>query len=89
MVRPSVNSTLRVASVTVTFVARGVPNSLAEVLIPGLQDLLPILGNNSLNSPHFHRPKADASFVAHRFQPVFCCAIVAPYMNMGWFVPIA
>jgi hypothetical protein len=88
IVRPSLKSTLRAASVTVTFVATGMLNSLAEVLIQRLQDLLPILSNNSLNSSHFHWPKAYASVKTKRFQPVLRRTVVAFHMNMGWFVSI-
>ena len=63
-------------------------NSLAEVLIPQLQDLLPIFSKDSLNSSHLHRPKADTSFVSQRLQPVLRRTVVALHMHMRRFVSI-
>src|SRR6266516_3382108 len=89
MVRPSARSTVSVSPLAATFVAVTDFSSLAEELIPCLQNRFAVPDNQSPDLANFIAVEIAASSDPHRFQPEFCHVSVALDMNMGRFSAVA
>src|SRR5437667_4348118 len=88
-VRPSTSSILSASFVMVTFSAATSRNSFVKVFIPTVQQLLPILLDQSLLLIQFVTTKTAAQRQSNRVQPELCLVPLALHVNVRRFIPIA
>jgi hypothetical protein len=69
ILRPSESSTLKASSDAVTDVASGITVSLAEVVIPGLQQVLGVLVHETSNVAQLCPSETTAAGKANRIEP--------------------
>src|SRR5262245_32365219 len=69
ILRPSVNSTVKVSSVTATAVARGMVASVAEIAIPGLQQFRRVLVHEAGDVAKLCPPKTTTASEPYRIEP--------------------
>src|SRR3990172_503756 len=89
MLRPSESSTLKASSDAATDVASGITVSRAEVVIPGLQQVLGVLVHETSNVTQLCPSEATAAGKAHGFEPELGNTIVPLDVNMRGFATIA
>ena len=86
--RPSDSSTLNVSSVTETLIALGEVNSVAEIVIPSLQQLRRVICNMPLDLAKFSTPESAAVCEAYGIEPEFGDHVVALNVYVGWLMPV-
>ena len=88
MVLPSLNSTLRVSSHTVTSMASGIRSSIAEVLIPGLHDYRAMVFHDSRDTSDFRAAESTTFFKSDRIEPEFRNIVISFHVHVNRFVTI-
>src|SRR5262245_61059660 len=88
MVRPSLKSTLRVSSVTLTLSARGINISTAEIVMPCLKELLLVVAEQSLNAPKLCTNKSVIALQSKRIKPELYQLVVSLNVHMRRFITI-
>jgi hypothetical protein len=89
MIRPSDSSTVSVALVTLTLVAKTDCFSMSEELIPFLQQMIDLLLDYLVNRVDFMTRKSIASFQANRRKPKLGLRIISFDVDMRGFAAIA
>src|SRR6186713_2039835 len=89
ILRPSVSSTVKVSSVTATAVARGVVVSVTEVVIPGLQQLPPVLIDEAGDVAKLCPPKTAAAGEPYWIEPELGDARIPLDMNVRGLVTVS
>jgi hypothetical protein len=88
MVRPSIKSTARVSSVTMTFFTRS-PGLISEICIPFLHQAVFVVPEYLLYPPKLHRTESEVENQADRLQPELRGLVVTTHVNVRrlvWFV---
>src|SRR3990172_620240 len=89
IVRPSLRSTDNVSSATVTFSALGTLSSIAEILIPSLQQFRLALCHKGQNPGDFRSGETPARLQAGRAKPELCDLVIAFNMDVSRLPPIS
>ncbi len=88
MVRPSLRSTLKVSSVTVTFSAVGTAISTAEILIPRLQECSVMIVYKLVHSTNLSAGKSSTPVQSDRLKPELGQFLFTFDMHMRRFIAI-
>jgi hypothetical protein len=88
MLRPSLKSTDRVSSVTVTLMASGISSSIGEVRIPRLYKVNLTFCHYFLNPSDFITGKSGIELQTHWIKPEFCCLVLSLDMYMVWLITV-
>ena len=87
--RPSLSSTVKVSSVTITISAAGIEISTAEVCIPCLSKGVLIRDHKVLKTTDLCTRESSALLQPNRIEPKFRQVVFSFNMNVGRFIPIS
>lgn len=89
IIRPSLKRTLNASRVTLTSCAKGAVISLAEVLMPSFNEVVPSIAYDALHSPQLARTESATVLQPDWFKPELRDIIISLHMDVHRFVVVA